>query len=53
MKKDIIKIITSIILFAISLTVSFNSLWINIFLYIVSYIIVRIGSFNKSCEKYT
>lgn len=48
MKKDIIKIIIALILFVSSLTISFNPTWINIVMYVISYIIVRIRNCNKS-----
>ncbi len=48
MKKDITKIVIALILFIISLTISFNPSYINTFLYIASYIIVRIRNSNKS-----
>ena len=48
MKKDITKIAVALILFIISLTISFNTSYINTLLYIASYIIVRIRNSSKS-----
>ena len=48
MKKEIIKILIAFILFIISLTVSFNPTWINVALYVISYLIVRIRNNYKS-----
>ena len=42
MKKDIIKVIISAILFAVGLIINFNNQWINNTIFIIAYIIVGI-----------
>ena len=52
MKKRTIKIIIALILFIISLLVSFQNEYINKGIYIISYIIVRTRYCFKSNKKY-
>ena len=48
MKKDLIKIIISFILFVIALVVSFQNIWVNKIIYVISYLIVGLEIILKA-----
>ena len=52
MKKDIIKITIAFILFIISIIIPFSQPYINVILYIASYVIVRVRNNSNSHKKY-
>ena len=48
MKKDLIKIIISFILFVIALVVPFQNIWVNKIIYVISYLIVGLEIILKA-----
>lgn len=50
MKKQLIKIITALVLFLIALTIKFSNVWINNIIFFVSYLIVGIEVLKEAVE---
>ena len=53
MKKDLIKIIISFILFVIALVVPFQNIWVNKIIYVISYLIVGLEIILKAIRNIT